>query len=367
MQSITLASEQRKNLIQKMKRERKPSRRLRMHIVLLSAEGRSPTEIARALLCSRTTVYAVVSRFVQKEQAAFDDRKRRGPKPLLEGLANEYIERLVEEESPTSHGWLRSRWSCELLAYELLKERMIVASRETLRRTLHRLGFRWRRPRPVPAEKDSEDRRDQKRRRLLDVLSMVKQAGSFFQDETRLETNPLKVGFCWMRRGKQKPLRTPGTNRKVWISGALNSKTGRFHWVAGERKNAELFMKLLDKLRRTSRCHKELHLAVDNDSSHTSKRVEKYVEDSNGRIHPSASFALMVSREQPGRAGVVVSTRGGEPQPRVRGVGRPGGIRRRLPQGEAALHAEAGRSLRTIVGKVAALRSASVHLFRGAI
>lgn len=255
-----------------------------MHIVLLSAEGRSPTEIARALFCSRTTVYAVVSRFVQKEQAAFDDRKRRGPKPLLEGLANEYIERLVEEESPTSHGWLRSRWSCELLAYELLKERMIVASRETLRRTLHRLGFRWRRPRPVPPEKDSEDRRDQKRRRLLDVLSMVKQAGSFFQDETRLETNP-KVGFCWMRRGKQKPLRTPGTNRKVWISGALNSKTGRFHWVAGERKNAELFMKLLDKLRRTYRCHKELHLAVDNDSSHTSKRVEKYVEDSNGRIH----------------------------------------------------------------------------------
>ena len=185
-----------------------------MHIVLLCAEGRSPTEIARVLFCSRTTVYAVVSRFVQEEQAAFDDRKRRGPNPSLEGLANEYIERLVEEESPPSRGWLRSRWSCELLAVELFKERMIVASRETLRRALHRLGFRWRRPRPVAPEKDSEDRCEQKRRRLLEVLSMVKQAGSFFQDETRLETNP-KVGFCWMRKGKQKPLRTPGTNRKV--------------------------------------------------------------------------------------------------------------------------------------------------------
>jgi hypothetical protein len=56
---------------------------------------------------------------------------------------------------------------------------------------------------------------------------MVEQAGAFFQDETRLETNP-KVGLCWMRKGKQRPLRTPGTNRKVWISGALNFKTGRF-------------------------------------------------------------------------------------------------------------------------------------------
>src|SRR3712207_6080490 len=130
MQSITLASEERKNLIQKMKRERRPSRRLRMHIVLLCAEGRSPTEIAQILFCSRTTVYAVVDRFIREEQAAFNDRKRRGPKPLLERPANEYIERLVEEESPTSHGWLRSRWSCKLLAVELFKEQAALVGRE---------------------------------------------------------------------------------------------------------------------------------------------------------------------------------------------------------------------------------------------
>ena len=113
---------------------------------------------------------------------------------------------------------------------------------------------------------------------------MLKEAGPFFQDETRLETNP-KVGFCWMRNGKQKPLRTPGTNRKVWISGALNFKTGRLHWMRGACKNDELFIELLDRLRKTYRCHGELHLAVDNDASHTSKRVERYVADSGGRIH----------------------------------------------------------------------------------
>ena len=118
------------------------------------------------------------------------------------------------------------------------------------------------------------------------------EAGSFFQDETKLETNP-KVGFCWMRTGKQKPLRTPGTNRKVWISGALNFATGRLHWVSGERRNDELFVRLLDKLRRTYRCHKELHLATDNDASHTSKRVKEYVEDSGGRVrlHPLPSWS----------------------------------------------------------------------------
>lgn len=96
-----------------------------------------------------------------------------------------------------------------------------------------------------------------------------------------------------MRKGRQRRLRTPGTDRKVWVSGALNSKTGRFHWVTGGRRNGELFIKLLDKLRGTYRCHRQPHLATDNDSSHLSERVREYVEDSGGRIrlHPLPSWS----------------------------------------------------------------------------
>jgi transposase len=154
MQSIAITSSERKDLIREMKRERQPSRRLRLHIVLLASEGLSPTEIARLLFCSRTTVYAVAARFARQKRAAFLDRRRRGPKPSFQESANERIDRLVEEGSPASHGWLRSRWSCKLLAVELLKERAVVVSPETIRRRLHRLGFRWRRPRPLPPEKD---------------------------------------------------------------------------------------------------------------------------------------------------------------------------------------------------------------------
>lgn len=65
MQSIILTPEQRKDLIRLMKRETKPSRRLRMHIALLASDGFSPTQISRVLYCSRTTVYALVERFVE--------------------------------------------------------------------------------------------------------------------------------------------------------------------------------------------------------------------------------------------------------------------------------------------------------------
>ena len=235
MQSIVIVPKERKDLIRKMKRESKPSRRLRMHITLLAAEGRSPTEIARTLFCSRTTVYSIVGRFIREGRAAFDDRQRRGPAPLVDDSARELIEELTEEGSPIERGWLRSRWSCKLLALELFKERLLVVSRETVRRVLHRLEFRWRRPRPVPPPKDPKE----KRKRLEDILDMLRRERSFFQDETKLETNP-KVGLCWMRKGEQRKLKTPGNNRKVWISGALEFSTGRFHWVTGERKNADL-------------------------------------------------------------------------------------------------------------------------------
>jgi hypothetical protein len=75
----------------------------------------------------------------------------------------------------------------------------------------------------------------------------------------------------------------------VWISGALRWSTGRFHWLIGERKNDELFSKLLEELRRSYSSNKQrLGLAVDNDGSHTSKRVEQYVENCGGQLslHP---------------------------------------------------------------------------------
>ena len=280
MQSIALLSKERKELIVRMKRERKPSRRLRMHIVVLASDGYSPTHISRVLFCSRTTVYAITRRFCGEGQAAFWDRKRTGPRPLLDESALRRIETLVERESPTEQGWLRSRWSCSLVVLQLFRERAVLLSRETVRRTLHRLKFRWRRPRPVPPSKDPQ----QKRERLKEILKMLREhKASFFQDETKIETNP-RVGFCWMRKGKQRRLPTPGTNRKVWISAALNFSTGRLHWVSGPHKNDELFLKLLEELRRIYRCHRQLHLAIDNDRSHTSGRVEEYLKASGQRL-----------------------------------------------------------------------------------
>lgn len=293
MESISLAPQERKTLIRRMKQETPASRRLRMHIVLLAADGHSPTEIAPVLYCSRTTVYTITRRFAQEGEAAFADRQRRGPPPKLDEEARQQIETLVDQAEPWADGWVRSRWTCTLLALQLFCRRGVTLSRETVRRTLHRLGFRWRRPRPIPPPAKGAEQKRQRLLALLEVLRQLAQGeGFFFQDETKLELNP-RVGFAWMRRGQQQQLFTPGTNRKLWLSGALNWLSGRFHWVVGPRKNSELLVKLLEELRQIYRCYRQLHLALDNDGSHSSGQVKAYVNGNGERfcLHPLPAWS----------------------------------------------------------------------------
>jgi putative transposase len=297
MENITIAPQVRQDLIIEMKREAQPQaedthRAARLRRTLAHRDR------SRALLLLSTTVYAVVSRFVGEGRAAFDDRRPHGPRPLLGQEANERVEKLLEEDSPIEHGWLRSPASLELQAARCAasqgkgKARLREPGDRAPRAAPPGLPLEEAAPRPARERLRRADHREARQARGCPANDGAG-GGLFFPGRIpKLETNP-KVGFCWMRRGKQKPLRTPGTNRKVWISGALNFKTGRLHWVSGERRNDELFIKLLDKLRRTYRCHKELHLATDNDSSHLSKRVKEYVQESAGRIrlHPLPSWS----------------------------------------------------------------------------
>jgi hypothetical protein len=53
-----------------------------------------------------------------------------------------------------------------------------------------------------------------------------------FQDEVDINTNP-KIGAMWTRRGQQAEVRTPGTNTKRYLAGALNWRTADLIVTAG--------------------------------------------------------------------------------------------------------------------------------------
>ncbi|MCI4125831.1 transposase, partial [Dickeya dianthicola] len=92
---------------------------------------------------------------------------------------------------------------------------------------------------------------DEKRLAIEQALAQDSAANPvFYQDEVDIDLNP-KIGADWMPKGQQKRIATPGQNQKHYLAGALHSGTGRVAYVSGNSKSSDLFINLLEALRRT--------------------------------------------------------------------------------------------------------------------
>jgi transposase len=105
----------------------------------------------------------------------------------------------------------------------------------------------------------------------------------FYVDEADIDLNP-RIGTTYMRLGEQLVVLTPGKNVKRYVAGALNARSGKVVHVVAERKNSELFLALVDALRRAYRRARRIHLVLDNFIIHKSKRTLRHLARLGGRI-----------------------------------------------------------------------------------
>jgi transposase len=137
----------------------------RAQILLASAAGHRPREIARHLGCASQTVRNAIHAFNATGLAALSAGSSR-PKsavPVLNGAKLEQLRALVHH-SPRAFGLARSTWTLALLARVAHEQGLspTVLSIETIRQALRRLKLRWRRakhwltsPDPAYARKKS--------------------------------------------------------------------------------------------------------------------------------------------------------------------------------------------------------------------
>jgi transposase len=136
----------------------------RAQIVLLSAEGRRPKEIARGLRCATQTVRNGIRAFNAAGLGALTAGSSR-PTSAAPVLGEAELERLraILHRSPRAFGHARSTWTLALLAEVAHAEGLseTVLSLETIRRALLRLGVGWKRakrwltsPDPAYAQKN---------------------------------------------------------------------------------------------------------------------------------------------------------------------------------------------------------------------
>ena len=257
--------------------------RIRYLVILQLDAGRSPPLIAAFFQVHRATVYRVATRFCHHGEAGlWDCRVHNGPRKLTPDFLTA-LDRLVRG-SPQDHGWRRPTWTRELLLATLRRLGLGKVHVATLSRALQRIRARRGRPRPTvgcPWPKGRKTRRLNEIRRL--VATLPRDEAAFYEDEVDIHLNP-KIGYDWMGLGQQKEVLTPGQNHKRYLAGALDVRSGAVVWVAGDKKDSWLFVRLLGKLYQRYAQAKTIHVILDNYKIHDSKWVAWALLEAGGRI-----------------------------------------------------------------------------------
>jgi transposase len=254
----------------------------RLLVILNLADGRSPSDTARAQSISRSTVYRVAAKFTEEGIEGLVDRREENGELKL---TDEFLSILwdVVESSPLSHEWKRSTWTREMLVETVARKTGVKVDLSTMSRALAQIGARRGRPKPVVESTWSKRAKNRRLREIQELLDELPEDEVLvYEDEVDIHLNP-KIGLDWMVRGQQKEVTTPGQNVKRYLAGALNAKTGELIWVEGEKKNDRLFINLLWELHLRYPDAKKIHVVLDNYSIHSTQEVERALESEDGK------------------------------------------------------------------------------------
>jgi transposase len=246
---------------------------IRIRIVILDLSGLTRSRIASTVGASVSTVDRVRERFKKDRfEGLVDRREANGEDKLSDEFLSE-LHRIVYL-TPEDFGYRRPTWTRELLVLVMKKLTGIKIHPATMSRALKLIGARRGRPRPTVGCPWSDAA---KARRIAAINRMRARCHRHdvvvYEDEVDIHLNP-KIGLDWMNRGHQKEVLTPGQNAKRYLAGAYEPATGRLIVVEGDRKNGDLFLRLLESLVKKYPKAKTIHVILDNYRIHSSRLVE---------------------------------------------------------------------------------------------
>ena len=250
----------------------------RCHIILLSAQHYSVSQIAAVLFSSEDTVARCIHEFNRSGLEGILPAERVGrPAKITEELLKRLLELVASD--PRELNYPFSTWTAELLALALKEQTGLHVSESCVRRTLHRAGYSVQRP--VLSVSSPDPEYEQKAARLQ-TLQRQAQAGEidlYYEDEVDLALLP-GIMRCWSQVGHQRKIETPRQNRKQYGAGLIHWVNGELHWATSDHKDNALFRSVLGQLIEPGACHpgRKKYVVVDNYRIHFAKPVQAFLQ-----------------------------------------------------------------------------------------
>ena len=273
MVHLELTSEQHRELHQ-LSRQAVGRVALRAHMVLLSGRGCPVPQIALIHDGGEDVVRTWLHRFQRLGVAGLDDLPKSG-RPPKDRLAGPIVDAQASQ-SPRGSGHPHACWSVGRLACFLAWRCHLCLSAASVRRYLHRLGWRWARPRLAPARQ-----RDPVALGKLAAIQTAREAVArglghlLALDETDLHLLPL-VRAMGMT-GPRVRVPPPGQNARHAFCGALDAASGHWHWADHPTNRAVHFGACLEQLAAADPTE-PLYLVLDNAPIPTAQVVHAWLD-----------------------------------------------------------------------------------------
>ena len=260
---------------------------IRAQMVLLSVRGFSVPEIAHIQDVSDVTVYQWLDRFDAEGPDGLYDRPRSGRPREVDEAVEESIEETMAEP-PTEQGYNFTFWTVPLLTEHLRQTLGKTFCPETVRSTLHALGFRWCRPRWAARGGDPQEAE-----RMWAIWEAVQEASEealiLLQDETIFKQLP-PLRAMWTKKGQQVRVPTPPGNDSICLYGVLELNSGDSFYAFFEKGRSDFTIAYLEQLLEHYP-QRPILLIWDQASFHTSRMVEDWLD-----AHPRITVMLLPSR-----------------------------------------------------------------------
>lgn len=275
-QEFRLSGSDRTELKRWLRRKRSRSgETLRARLLLALDEGRAITEIAKSFHVSRPTVYLWRRRYLAEGVAGLTDRARPGRPTVLDAESVERILFWTTQRIPTE----ATHWSTRLMAkYAKVSQwqvRQVWAAAEL-------------KPHRIKAFKISND--PQFAEKVIDVVGLYLDPPDnalvlSVDEKTQIQALDRTQPLLPMRPG-QIERRTHDYKRHGTASlyAAFNVATGEVLARVTQRHRAQEFVEFLRQIDRSTPAGLDLHLILDNSSTHKTEDVRSFV-DAHPRFH----------------------------------------------------------------------------------
>lgn len=147
MHPVELTDDDRVVLADALRTTRRVREWRRVQAVQLLAQGREAPEVAQVLGCRVSAVYYWAEHWREQGLAGLAEGPHAGRPRRLDAEAEAVLGRVLHRD-PQTLGYTTTDWIVPLVGTELARRGYDLSER-TVRRTLHRLGWRWKRPKYV--------------------------------------------------------------------------------------------------------------------------------------------------------------------------------------------------------------------------